>query len=141
MKNKTPYRFAGRRRDGSILLLVLFIVALSAALITGMLQLTTEEILQMKNQMGLARALSVSEAGLHDAFAEIRQDVNWNSGFTNKTFYEDSYSVIVTGSPPSLTVVSTGLTSEGYAARMEAEILAQVPPPHAIIIQSIRINE
>lgn len=141
MKKSRSDRYADRTRDGSILVLVLFILALSAALITGMLQLTTEEILQMRNQMGLVRALTVSEAGLDDAFAEIRQDVNWNSGFTNKSFYGDSYSVTVTGTPPSLTVVSTGLTGEGYTARVEARIRAQVAPPHDITIQTIRINE
>ncbi len=129
-----------RVRPGSVLLLVLFILALSAALITGMLQLTTEEVLQLRNQMELARALAVSEAGLHDAIAQIREDVSWNSGFSNKGFYEDSYTVTVTGTPPSLTLVSTGTTSSGYAARLEAQIRADVNPPHPITIQSIRIN-
>lgn len=133
--------FARQRRSGSVLLLVLFILALSAALITGMLQLTTEEILQVRNQQGLARALAVAEAGLHDAISEIRQDSAWNAGFNGKSFYEDTYTVTVEGSPPSLTLVSTGHTSDGYAARMEARIQAGGGEPHTITIQSIRINE
>jgi Tfp pilus assembly protein PilX len=131
-----------RRRvgRGSVLLLVLFILALSAALVIGMLQLTTEEVLQLRNQMELARALCVSEAGLNDAIAEIREDVHWNTGFSGKAFYEDAYSVTVSGTAPSLTLVSTGTTSSGYAARLEAQIRADVNPPHAVTIQSIRIN-
>ena len=123
------------------MIVVLFILALSAALITGMLQLTTEEVLQMRNQMELAQSLSVAEAGLHDAFDEIRQDVNWDAGFTNKAFFEDAYTVTVEGSPPNLTLVSTGQTAQGYAARMEARILTGTGSPCSITIQSIRINE
>lgn len=140
MKTEGFRQRIARDQQGSVLLLVLFVLALSAALITGMLQLTTEEILQMRNQMELARALCVSEAGLHDAIAEIRQDVNWNSGFSNKAFYEDAYTVTVAGIPPSLTLTSTGTTSGGYMARLEAQIQAGINPPHPVTIQSLRIN-
>jgi len=141
VRNERSRRFTDKAKSGSVLLMVLFILALSAALITGMLQLTTEEILQMRNQMELAKSLTVAEAGLHDAFSEIRQDVNWDTGFSNKSFYEDSYSVSVSGSPPALTLVSTGQTAQGYTARMEAQILTGSSSPYSITIQSIRINE
>jgi Tfp pilus assembly protein PilX len=140
MKTEGFRQDAQRGCRGSVLLLVLFILALSAALITGMLQLTTEEILQLRNQTELARALAVSEAGLHDAIARIREDVSWDTGFSGKAFYEDAYTVTVTGTAPSLTLVSTGTTSSGYSARLEAQIRADVNPPHPVTIQSIRIN-
>ena len=141
MKSREPRYLLYPARHGSVLLVVLFILALSAALITGMLQLTAEEVLQLRNQIELAKALSVAEAGLHDAIAEIRQDANWNTGFADKVFYADSYTVTVTGSPPTLVVVSTGQTTQGYAARMEARILTGATPPYSVTIESIRINE
>ena len=133
--------FGYRDNRGSVLLLVLFVLALSAALITGILQITTEEILQLRNQMELARALSVAEAGLHDAFSQIRQDVNWNDGFADKSFYDDAYTVTVSGIPPALHLVSTGQTAQGYSARIEAWIETGATPPYSVGIQSIRINE
>ncbi len=133
-------RVSGSAGSGSILVLVLFVLAISAALITGMLQLTTEELQQMRNQIGLTRALAVAEAGLHDALAQIRQDSSWNSGFSDKPFFEDSYSVTVSGSPPTMTLTSTGAVSTGYKARLEAHILAAPQSPHEITIEAIRIN-
>lgn len=125
---------------GSVMLLVLFILALSAALVIGMLQLTTEEVLQLRNQIELTRALSVSEAGLNDAYAKIRKDSRWKSGFTDKKFFEDSYTVTVSGTRPNLTLVSTGMTSSGYSARLVAKIRTDDNPPHSITVQSIQIN-
>lgn len=138
-RKKTGW-LAARDRTGSVLLLVLFVLALSAALITGMLQLTTEEVLQLRNQIGLARAMAVAEAGLHDAFAQIRQDINWNDGFTDKAFGEDSYTVAVDGSPPELDLIATGHTEGGFQARLKTRIQVNTAPPHSITIRSMRIN-
>ncbi len=125
---------------GSVLLIVVFLLALTAALVIGMLHLTTEELLQIRNQTGMAQALSAAEAGLHDAIAEIRQDSSWRSGFLHKPFFEDSYTVSVTGSLPLLTIDSTGMTAGGYQARLRAEVQVGLNPPYAASIESFRIN-
>jgi hypothetical protein len=126
--------------SGSVLLIVVFVLALTAALVAGMLQLTTEELLQVKNQKETARAFAVAEAGLHDAIAAIRQDISWNSGFSHKPFFEDAYSVSVSGVPPLLTIDSTGETSTGYRAVLRAEVRTGLTAPYPVRIESFRVN-
>lgn len=127
-------------RSGSVLLIVVFLLALTAALVIGMLHLTTEELLQVKNRRQTARAFAVAEAGLNDAIAAIRRDISWQSGFSNKPFFEDFYTVSVAGAPPWLTIDSIGTTADGYQVRLAAEIRTEPDPPHRVVIQSLRIN-
>ncbi len=126
--------------SGSVLLIVVFLLALTAALVIGMLHLTTQELLQVSNHREMTRALAVAEAGLNDAIAAIRQDIAWKSGFTNKPFFEDSYSVSVAGNPPLITIESVGRTSAGYQARLTAEVRTGLSSPYPVSIQSLRVN-
>ena len=68
------------RHKASVLLITIFVIALLAALVTGMLQLNTEEIILLHNHISAAKALAIAEAGLNDAFSELRIDSSWNSG-------------------------------------------------------------
>ena len=128
------------RHRGSALILAIFIIALLAAVVMGMLQINTEEIQIMRNQIYAADALAVAEAGLNDAFSEIRADINWNSGFTDKGFNGGSYTVAVGGVSPSLTITSTGTSSQGFVGRVEAEVTVGTSSPHIIRIDSLRYN-
>jgi len=105
-----------------VLLITIFAVALLSAITIGILQMNTEEIQLMRNQIRAAEALAIAEAGLNDAFAEIRADSTWTTGFTDKSFNGGSYTVTVTGSLPNLTITSTGTSSQGFVARIEADI-------------------
>ncbi len=62
------------RNNGSVLLITIFAVALLSAITIGILQINTEEIQLMRNQIYAAEAQAIAEAGLNDAFAEIRAD-------------------------------------------------------------------
>lgn len=132
-----------RRRflTGSALLLVVFIAALLAVLVGGMLQITTEQIQLMRNQIRAAEAFATAEAGLNDAFAELRSDSGWSAGFTDKAFNSGSYTVTVSGSLPALTVESEGTSSQGYVARVAADITVGTVSPYIIRIDNLRINE
>jgi len=55
-------------------LITIFATALLSAITIGILQMNTEEIQLMRNQIRAAEALTTAEAGLNDAFAEIRAD-------------------------------------------------------------------
>lgn len=126
------------RNSGSVLLVIVLLVALLAATVAGHLQINAEEIQLMENHIGGAEALAVAEAGLNDALAQLRVDSGWHSGFGDKPFRDGSYTVVVNGS----TIRSTGTTSGGYTATMEAEVtLASDGPPYLIRIDSLRINE
>ncbi|MGD8499108.1 MAG: hypothetical protein PVJ86_00580 [Phycisphaerales bacterium] len=130
MNRKLRYR-------GSVLLLAIFAVALLAAVAIGMLQLNTEEIQIVRNQIGAATALATAEAGLNDAFSQLRNDPNWMAGFVDKAFNGGSYTVDVN----NLTITSTATTAQGFVGRVEAEITVGSTSPYVIRIDRLRINE
>ncbi len=108
-----------REEAGSVLLVVVVLAALLAAVVMGHLQINTEEIQLVQNHTGGAEALAIAEAGLNDALAQLRQDPSWRAGFTDKPFAAGSYTVVVDG--PTLT--SMAVTSRGFVAKMQAEVL------------------
>ena len=95
----------------------------------------------MRNQIRAADAVAIAEAGLNDAFAEIRVDSSWTTGFTDKAFNDDSYTVTVTGTLPNRTITSTGTSSQGFVAKAEADITVGSGSPYAIAVNNFRINE
>ena len=127
--------------NGSALLITIFITALLSAITIGMLQMNTEEIQLMRNQVFAAHAETTAEAGLNDALSELRVDSGWNTGFTDKSFNGGSYTVTVTGSTPNLTLTSTGTSSQGFVAEVEADITVGSVSPYVIRIDNLRINE
>jgi len=129
------------RNNGSVLLITIFVVALLSAITIGILQINTEEIQLMRNQIRAAEALATAEAGLNDTFAEIRADSTWTTGFTDKAFNDHTYTVTVTGSLPNLTITSIGTSSQGFVTKVEADITVGSSSPYVIRIDSLRINE
>ncbi len=129
------------RNNGSVMLMAVFAIALLSVLVMGMLQINTEEIQLMQNQIYAAKALATAEAGLNDAFAEIRVDSSWTAGFTDKAFNGGSYTVTVTGALPNRTISSRGTSSQGFVARVEAETTIGSSSPYVIRIDHLRINE
>jgi Tfp pilus assembly protein PilX len=126
-----------RRKNGSVMLIAIFAIALLSALVMGMLQMNTEEIQLMQNQIFAAQALTTAEAGLNDAFNELRTDPNWSAGFTDKAFNGGSYTVDVNDP----TITSTGTSSQGFVGRVEADITIGSTSPYVIRIDNLRINE
>ena len=123
------------------MLIAIFAIALLSTLVMGMLQMNTEEVQLMQNQIYAAEALATAEAGLNDAFYELRSDSSWTTGFTSKVFDSGSYSVTVAGSLPDLTVRSEGTSAQGFVANAEAEITVGTVSPYIIRIDNLKINE
>ena len=125
--------------------MTIFVIALLAVLTMGILQMSTEEIQLMQNQIYAVQAIEVAEAGLNDAFAQIRTNSSWTTGFTGKSFPDyGTYDVNVTGAAlPNRTITSTATTSQGFKARVEAEITigGTNPPGYVVRIDKLRINE
>ena len=130
-----------RKICGSALLITIFATALLSAITIGILQMNTEEIQLMRNQIFAAKAHAIAEAGLNDAFSELRVDSSWNSGFDNKVFDDGSYTVTVSGTLPNLTIISTGTSSQGFVTRIETDVTVGSISPYIIRIDSLRINE
>jgi Tfp pilus assembly protein PilX len=132
-----------RKNNGSVFLMTVFVIALLAVLTMGILQMSTEEIQLMQNQVNAVQALATAEAGLNDAFAQIRTNPSWTTGFTNKSFPGyGTYDVNVTGTPPNRTVTSTATSSQAYVARVSADVTIGGSAPNCVIrIDNLRINE
>ena len=122
---------------GSVLLITVFVIAFLSALVIGMLQMNMEEIQLVRNQIFAAEALATAEAGLNDAFSELRADPSWNAGFTDKAFNGGSYTVDVNES----TITSTGTSSQSFVGRVEADIRIGSSSPYVIGIDQLRIND
>ena len=129
------------KQIGSVLLITIFVTALLAAVTIGILQVNTEEIQLMRNQVFAAEAMATAEAGLNDAFSELRTDSSWTTGFSSKSFNNGSYTVTVTGTLPNLTVTSTGTSSQGFVAKVEADLTVGSSSPYILRIDELRINE
>jgi Tfp pilus assembly protein PilX len=127
------------RNNGSVIIVVIFAIALLSVVTMGILQMNTEEIQLMQNQIFAAHALATTEAGLNDAFARIRGGSDPN--IADEPFNGGTYDVNVTGTLPNLTVTSTGTTSQSFVARVEADITVGTGSPYVIRIDNLRINE
>ena len=125
------------KNNGSVFLIVVFIIAFLSALVMGMLQINTEEIQLVQNQIFATEALATAEAGLNDAFSELLNDPNWVDGFSGKAFNGGSYTVDVNDS----TITSTGISPQGFIGRVEADITIASTSPYTIRIDHLRINE
>ncbi|MDD5011092.1 MAG: hypothetical protein PHQ00_03105, partial [Phycisphaerae bacterium] len=110
-----------RKNDGSVLLMVVFTIALLTAFVVGMLEMNYEQIQIMRNEIFSAQALAIAEAGLADAFARIRTSSTLPGDFSS-SFGGGSYSVTVAGSLPDPNITSTGTSAQGYQARVQADI-------------------
>ncbi len=133
-----------QRNNGSVLVIAIIVAVMLAVLTMGILQINTEEIQLMQNQVYAAGALATAEAGLNDAFKELRADSSWTTGFSNKTFNSDAndtYDVNVTGSLPNLTIVSEANSPQSFVARVEADVTVGTSSPYIIRIDNLRINE
>jgi len=133
-----------QNNEGSVLLIVILVAVMLAVLTMGILQINTEEIQLMQNQVYAAGALATAEAGLNDAFAEIRADSSWTTGFTDKAFNgdaDDTYDVNVTGTLPNLTIVSEANSPQSFVAIVDANVTVGTSSPYIIRIDNLRINE
>jgi Tfp pilus assembly protein PilX len=120
-------------KAGSVLLVVVLLVALLAAVVMGHLQINTEEIQLVQNHIGGVEALAIAEAGLNEALARLRQDSIWSAGLVDQPFGSGAYTVAVKGS----TLTSTAVTSRGFVAKIQAEV---TEAPDGVQINRWRIN-
>ena len=130
------------KNNGTVFLIVVFAIALMATITVGILVMTTEEVQLMQNQLYAAQAIEVAEAGLNDAFAQIRTSSSWTTGFAGKSFPGyGTYTVSVAGTLPTRTITARGTSSQGYDANVVADITIGTSSPYIIRIDDLRVNE
>lgn len=121
-------------------MIVIFAIALLSTIVIGMVQINTEEIQLVQNQVYTAESQCIAEAGLNDAFSELRFDSSWTTGFASKGFSGGNYTVVVSGSLPNLTVESQGISSHAFVAQVDADITVGTSSPYVIRVDELRIN-
>ncbi len=126
--------------NGSILIVVVFVIALMTALVAGLLQLNTEQILIMKNEYFAAQASEIANAGLADALSRIKRDQSLPSNFNND-FGGGSYSVQIVGSLPDPNIISTGISQQGFVSKVKADVTVDTAGSYVVRIDKLRINE
>ena len=120
------------------MIVVVFAIALLTAFVAGMLQLNAEQIQLMRNEVYAAQAQAIAEAGMADAFSQLRKDSSWTTEEYTKEFDGGSYAVSVADS----NVVSIGTSAQGFTARLQADItIGGSSRPYIIRIDKLRINE
>lgn len=134
------------RKNASVLVMSVFVIALVSTLVIGILQVNMSEIWLTQHRVFAAQALAVAGAGLNDALAEIRNDPNWTAGFADKElaaeggFGGGQYTVDVNSN--ILSVTASTDTWQGYTATLEAQItVSDGNSPHIIRIDNLRVNE
>ena len=114
------------RRRAAVLLLILFLVAVTAPLVCLLLEAHATEVRCIHNHAGALRALYVAEAGLHDAINELLLDPAWRTGFTAKEFPQGlghTYTVVLADLPEDkIEVTSTAQTADGYTKTIVATL-------------------
>ena len=129
-----------KRHNGAVFLIVVFAIALLTTITVGILVMTTEELQLMQNQLYAANAMCTAEAGLNDAFAQIRTDSSWTTGFTNKAFNGDTYTVTVTGRCRLTRLLLPRLPRKGMWQSWRG-CHGGDNSPYVIRIDNLRINE
>lgn len=122
-------------------MITVFTVALLATLVAGILQLAAEQSQLMQNQVYAAQATQIAEAGLNDAMAQLRTDREWKAGFSAKQFAGGTYTVAVNNENiPTVILVASGTSPQGYAARITAQATVGDTAPFAVRIDTLKVN-
>jgi len=132
-------------QKGVALLLAIFLISFVFILLTGLLQVTTSDLQIAYNIQYRTRALFLAEAGIQDAIYQLANDNTWVSGFNNKSFANDTYSVVVNNnsdytSPVTgqsicriVNLTATGKSDNKYirsiVATMNVSVTAEPPAP------------
>ena len=112
---KPLYRYAHRRkpRRGMALLVCLFVVAITAALLVGVLDTCTTQYAAVRNTTDYDAAQYLAGAAIHHALAEIENSPSWTAGIASTEFPIGSgrtYSAtVVTGTGGTLIVTGVGI--------------------------------
>lgn len=118
-------RFPHPRRRGSTLLLVLFLMAITAPLLCMMLDTHTTHVRCVHNDIEIRTALYVAQAGVEDAMSELLADSKWKAGFTNKEFpvgLGHTYTVTLANDGKDIRLTSTGRTAAGFTKSVTATL-------------------
>ena len=137
--NRNNNIHTGKRRKGFVLVLTLFAALIMSALIIAYVNIQTIDLNLIKNNLGSKKAYYIAEAGIADAFNEIRtnglvEDTQWEKNFP--TGSSDTYSVAVSQNGKLIT--STGHASASNFSRTLEVTLIDVMGPHLVAVDQFK---
>ncbi len=137
--NRNNNMHAKKREQGFVLMLTLFAALIMSALIIAFVNIQTMDLSLIKNNMSSKKAYYIAEAGIADAFNEIRTnglvtDTQWESNFPVGS--SDTYSVAVSQNGKLIT--STGNASTSNFSRTLEVILCDATEPHLVAVDQFR---
>jgi hypothetical protein len=107
------------------LLVCLFVVGVTSALLVGILDTCTTQYSAVRNSTDYEAALYLAGAAVHHALAELEQDPSWNAGIPATQFPPGSgrtYSAtLAPGSGSSIIITGVG-TAGVVTRRVEATV-------------------
>jgi Tfp pilus assembly protein PilX len=113
------------RRRGAALLVCIFVIAVSTAIVVAMLE---DEMLQMtalRHTRDYERALFLAGAGAHHALAELEADNTWRTGIPSAQFPaggSDTYSATVVDDVSGDIIVTAAGTAGGVTRTVQVTI-------------------
>ena len=117
---------ARRQRRAAALLIVLFLMAITAPILCMMLDTQTTHIRCIHNDIEMKTALYIAQAGVHDAMAQLLADSAWRAGFTNKAFpigLGHTYTVTLANAANNqIIITSTARTAQGHTKTVVATV-------------------
>ena len=111
--------------------MTVFAIALMSTLVIGALHLTTTDLQIARNHQYDEEALYIAEAGIEDAIQELRSDISWDIGFSNKEYPSGSgntYTVAVQNDYPTVVLTSTSTVRTSYSRQIEVQVYITGPP-------------
>ena len=100
-------------RSGAALLVCIFVVTLTSAMVVAMLDAETVDMTILRNTADYERAYYMAAAGVSHALAELEENMMWRTGVADQEFPPGSgqtYSVQVTeGTGNQVVVTGTGV--------------------------------
>jgi len=114
-----------RERRGSILLLVLFLMAVTAPMICLLLDAHATHTRCVHNDIQARTALYLAEAGVQRAVGELVADPDWRAGFAGLEYPAGSghrFTVTLVDDDDEVKITSTVLTADGYTRTVVATV-------------------
>lgn len=110
------------RRSGSVLLVVVFVVAFTSLVLIGILKSVELQVAEQRATLRYERANYLAGAGVHHALMELQEDITWRGEIPETPFTPGSdefYSATVVDAPEGGVVITAYGTSGEVTRRLE----------------------
>lgn len=130
--------------------MVVFLTAMLATLVMGILQINTEELVLIRHRTFAAQARALAEGGLNQAMAEIRNNPQWRRDDIPEVVdwavlqalgvqVGDGY-YLIGFDGEQITIISAVSEWQDYRATYEADVTIGSASPYIIRIDNLKIN-